>query len=185
MHQPQFIIFDFGSQFTHLILRELRHLELYCTIEAPHPSSLKSLAPNTHIKGIFLSGGPRTVTKTDVNFVKRLLNAYPKTPVLGICYGMQLLAKVHGQTLHQMKQSEYGPEFLNVVKKHPLFKRVPRRNRQVWMSHGDHVTLKKHSDVTPLAYSTTKTLAAVAFSERIVGVQLHPEVTHTKDGERI
>lgn len=177
----QIVIYDFGSQFTHLILRNIRHLGVYCSIESPDSKNLKEYSPS----GIILSGGPRSITKHEIKFVQALLKHFPSTPILGICYGMQLLATIHNHKVKSQKQCEYGPEFIVLKRTHPLFDHISKRQLRVWMSHGDHVELTQAAGGTPLAKSSSGTLAAVEFTPQVLGVQFHPEVSHTDFGTQI
>ncbi len=181
MHKPQIVIFDFGSQFTHLILRQVRASGTYCTLAAPTVSEV----PTEALKGIILSGGPRSVTPQDLSFLKKLLNQHSETPVLGICYGHQLLAKYFGHKVHHARSCEYGPETLILKKKSLLFEKVPKKSN-VWMSHGDHATLSSAKKQTiGLATSAQETLAAAQFSSHCLGIQFHPEVSHSTFGSQV
>jgi GMP synthase (glutamine-hydrolysing) len=179
----QVLIIDFGSQFTHLILRNIRHQGVYCEIQ--HPSKKGNVKFHKNLKGIILSGGPRTITAYEIKFVKMLLQENPKIPILGICYGMQLLAAVNKHKIKSYIKSEYGPETINILKTHPLLSNINKKSFQAWMSHGDHIDLNPKRNGTLLAQSSTGTCAAASFGPHHVGVQYHPEVSHTEYGDLI
>ena len=131
---PQIIVIDFGSQYTQLIVRRLRELGYYARLYNPdqlkdHPSP----------KGVILSGGPKSVSDpdapdVDLDYLKQL-----DVPVLGICYGMQLLNKKHGGTVEPGTTREYGPATLSPENESNLFKGLSESS-QIWMSHSDTCT---------------------------------------------
>jgi GMP synthase (glutamine-hydrolysing) len=176
------LILDYGSQYTQLIARRIREERVFCEIHAPTRSLewIRQWNP----KGIVLSGGPASVNDPGVpSMDPALLRA--GIPVLGICYGMQLIAKVEGSPVGT-GQREYGRADLTVLEPGDLFHGfAPHEPTRVWCSHGDHV------DSPPGGYraiASTATLPVAAFraSDRpIYGVQFHPEVAHTTRGEEI
>jgi GMP synthase (glutamine-hydrolysing) len=125
----------------------------------------------------------------DLQFLKRLLAHPTKIPILGICYGFQLLAKHFGHEVKHLERAEYGPDLLRIKSKHPLFDKIPQTPSQVWMSHADHVVLNAPKSVRILAESKGKTLAAVDFAKTEtaprIGVQFHPEVSHSTHGRKM
>ena len=179
MHQTILII-DFGSQYTQLIARRIRELNVYCEI---HPWDK---IPNIeqHIKGVILSGSPFSVR--DINAPKPSLHAIKgKIPLLGVCYGAQLLAQEYGGKVNSSNTREYGRANLTVVNvQSRLMQSIPI-NSQVWMSHGDSI-----SDV-PSNYSvvcSTSDVEVAGFeieNENTFGVQFHPEVYHSTDGTQL
>jgi GMP synthase (glutamine-hydrolysing) len=176
------LILDFGSQFTQLIARRIREERVYCEIHPPTRSLewIREWDP----KAIILSGGPSSVYDEGVPTVDReLLNA--DVPVLGICYGMQLIALLEGAKVEHGHR-EYGRAELDVLAGENLFTGFePGESTTVWCSHGDHV-LEAPPGYMPLA--STKTLPVAAFADperRIYGVQFHPEVAHTHRGDEI
>ena len=176
------LILDFGSQFTQLIARRIREERVYCEIHPPTRSLewIREWAP----KAIILSGGPSSVYDEGVPSIDpALLEA--GVPILGICYGMQLIALVEGAKVEQGHR-EYGRAELQVRAAEDLFAGFdPGESTTVWCSHGDHV-LEPPPGYEPLA--STKTLPVAAFSQRdrrIYGVQFHPEVAHTHRGDEI
>ena len=175
------LILDFGSQYTQLIARRVRECQIYSEI---HPfdisvEKVKSLSP----KGIIFSGGPASVyEKQAPHCDPGLLNM--GIPVLGICYGMQLVAQLMGGEVTHSKRREYGKAKLTLDRGGELFKGMGNKGSQwvVWMSHGDHIkTLPQgfHS----LAHSKNTPFAAMEDPQKkIYGLQYHPEVVHTQRG---
>jgi GMP synthase (glutamine-hydrolysing) len=174
-------ILDFGSQYTQLIARRTREASVFCEIHPPDvaPEVLKK----HRLKGIVLSGGPASV------YQRRAPTCDPKlfdlnVPILGICYGMQLGAKLLGSKVGAATDREYGRTDLHVKDGDKLFRGVPR-DTQVWMSHGDKVDATT-KDFTPLASTKNCAWAAVRHKKRaFYGVQFHPEVQHTPYGVQI
>ncbi|HRP94218.1 MAG TPA: glutamine-hydrolyzing GMP synthase [Ignavibacteriaceae bacterium] len=175
------LIIDFGSQFTQLITRRVREANVYSEIHSHNFTfdEIKEFNPT----GIILSGGPMSVYDTDSpDLDERILKL--NIPVLGICYGLQLLSSKLGGKVEPAKDREYGKAILNVVESSPLFNGVSK-DSTVWMSHGDYLTeLPKGFKI--IAKSDHSPIAAVANeSEKIYGVQFHPEVVHTVEGRKI
>ena len=176
------LIFDFGSQFAQLIARRVREQNVFCQIvRSDLPAErVRELKP----KGIILSGGPASVYETNApKFDPRVLDS--GVPVLGICYGMQLLAhNMGGKVGGTSHTREYGRATLNVSDPNSLFRGYPTEST-VWMSHGDQVQ-NAGVDFVPLASTETCPLAAVKHLKKpIFGIQFHPEVQHTPHGGQI
>lgn len=180
------LILDFGSQYTQLIARRLRELNVYCEIQPFNTNVEKYLLTksNHSIKGIILSGGPASVLEKgspdidEVNFsYLRGLNI----PLLGVCYGLQLIAKKAGGKIHKSKVREYGHTRVKVSRSSVLYKDCPA-SLNVWMSHGDSV------DVLPKGFLITAKSSNGHISsyenakEKLYAVQFHPEVNHTENG---
>jgi GMP synthase (glutamine-hydrolysing) len=189
IHSQRILILDYGSQYTQLIARRVREIGVYCEIFSWDFAEAEKFARNA--QGIILSGGPESATLEDTPYVPDyVLDA--KIPVLGICYGMQALAKKLGGTVSESSQREFG--FAQVAIKHSsklfsnLFDDKNQNNEQlldVWMSHGDKVTALPDGFVT-LASTDNAEFAAISNEDKdIYGLQFHPEVTHTKKGEEI
>ncbi|MCC7332017.1 MAG: glutamine-hydrolyzing GMP synthase [Flavobacteriales bacterium] len=174
------LIFDFGSQYTQLIARRVRELNVYCEI---HPFHKIPMIDET-VKGIILSGSPFSVR--DENSPKPDLTLFrKKLPLLGICYGAQYLAQSNGGEVLPSKIREYGRANLTYVESsHPLMKNIPLKS-QVWMSHGD--TIKKLPENTKIIASTKDVeIAGYEFvGEKTYAIQFHPEVYHSTDGLQI
>ncbi|GAB4397785.1 MAG: glutamine-hydrolyzing GMP synthase [Microscillaceae bacterium] len=181
MQTPQILILDFGSQYTQLIARRVRELQVYCEI-IPFHQALQNLPPG--LKGIILSGSPCSVRDTEapqVDFGPFL----GRIPVLGICYGAQLLTQTLGGKVAPANQREYGRATLpEVPTQHPLFAQVSP-GTQVWMSHGDTIE-QWPSNFEIIAHTETIPVAAFEVkAQQAYGLQFHPEVTHTEAGMQI
>ena len=176
------IILDFGSQYTQLIARRIREAGVYCEI-LPFNTSIADLQSHKP-RGLILSGGPSSVYDPNAPRVERKLIDQANCPVLGICYGLQLMAYELGGEVQPSKSREYGYSRLTIVEPDTrLFAGLPKE-LDVWLSHGDHVTRLPGGFVM-----TAKTDDAVnAFENRernLYGVQFHPEVAHTPLGRQI
>ncbi|HLI96244.1 MAG TPA: glutamine-hydrolyzing GMP synthase, partial [Candidatus Baltobacteraceae bacterium] len=175
-------ILDFGAQYSQLIARRTRELNVYCEI-VPYDTPWSALAPRKPA-AIILSGGPESTLVADApRMDPEIIRS--GVPVLGICYGMQLVARECGAELVKLDHAEYGPATLLVVHPEtPLFEGVSTESR-VWMSHGDSVV--RMPEGFKKAGSTARcAVAAMANDERkIYGVQFHPEVVHTEFGKQI
>ena len=177
-HQELVVIVDFGGQYAQLIARRVRECGVYCEILPYIKSAEEILAKNP--KAIILSGGPASVNAPDAPKVDtRIFDA--GIPVLGICYGMQLICSELGGKVARPEKREYGHAMFYRDGSSPLFEDVSKETA-VWMSHGDSVTdmpagfgLAGHTDLTPTA-------AVADEARRIYGVQFHPEVVHTPEG---
>jgi GMP synthase (glutamine-hydrolysing) len=182
MQHELILILDFGSQYTQLIARRVREQGVYCEIVPFHLSLEKILEKKP--KGVILSGGPNSVYEEDAPTIENGFYEQINAPVLGICYGMQLLAKdLNGQVSPSNKR-EYGHAKLKVLSGVTrLFDELPFE-LDVWMSHGDHVV------ALPQGFHTTATTGDVVTAiendeKRIYAVQFHPEVSHTPLGKEI
>ncbi len=179
MHQS-IIILDFGSQVTQLIARRVRELNIYCEI---HPWN-KIPALNESVRGVILSGSPYSVHQ-DGAPMPDLSEVLGKWPVLGICYGAQLLAKLNGGEVVRSTHREYGrAQLVSPRPESPLMRNIPN-DSQVWMSHGDTIVnagpnahvICSSGDVAVAGYERTDVKA--------FGVQFHPEVYHSLDGTQL
>ncbi|MFZ5451872.1 MAG: glutamine-hydrolyzing GMP synthase [Thermodesulfobacteriota bacterium] len=180
-HQEKVLILDFGSQYTQLIARRVRELKVYCEI---HPyimtlEAVKEFAP----QAIILSGGPRSVYDRDAPTVDPELFSLG-IPILGICYGIQLLNHLLGGEVAPAVSREYGAKTFNITDNTDLFAGLePAEN--VWMSHGDRVE-KLAPGFEIIGASDSSPVGAVRDRGRkIYGVQFHPEVKHTPRGKEI
>lgn len=173
------IILDFGSQTTQLIARRIRELNTYCEI-VPYNKFPKN---DTTVKGVILSGSPFSVNDKDA-FRADLSEIRNKYPLLGICYGAQYLAHISEGKVEKGDSREYGRAHLVTINKDILFDGI-KEGSQVWMSHGDTITLLPH-DLKIIA--STEDVKAAAYKidgEQTWGVQFHPEVFHSTDGTKI
>ncbi len=179
----QILILDFGSQYTQLIARAIRELNVYCEIQP----CTKPVTVTPGLKGIILSGSPFSVNdpqapKPDVQALANQL------PVLGVCYGAQLIAQQSGGAVGKSTHREYGRAHLQAVADDPLFATIASGS-QVWMSHSDSVQgLADGFEVI----AETESIPVAAFRARngyahhpVYGIQFHPEVTHSTDGRQL
>ena len=178
------LIIDFGSQFTQLIARRIRELGTFSEIVSHKKIKKKDI--NNSIKGIILSGGPLNVYEIrKYSFDKEIIQN--GIPVLGICFGHQVLSKLNGGKVKQSKHREFGLANIKKRKNSLLTKNFFNKNKmiKVWMSHADQVSkLPKNFDV--IASSQNSKFAIVENkSKRFYGVQFHPEVTHTENGKKL
>ena len=178
------LIIDFGSQFTQLIARRIRELGVFSEIISHKKIKLKDI--DQTIKGIILSGGPLNVYQINkYSFDKKIINL--DVPILGICFGHQILSKLNGGKVKQSKHREFG--LANIFKKNEslLIKNFfnKQKSKKVWMSHADQVSrLPKNFKV--IASSTNSKFAIVENKlKRFYGIQFHPEVTHTENGKKL
>jgi GMP synthase (glutamine-hydrolysing) len=175
------VVLDFGSQYSHLIARRIRELGVYSHLlpfDAPLPR-LRALEP----RGIVLSGGPESVDSPGAPRLEPGVYGLG-VPVLGICYGMQLMAHELRGRVVRAAQREFGPSEIEVLAGSALFEGLPRR-QTVWMSHGDEI-LEPPAGFRVTARSTNSGCAAMVDEERrLYGIQFHPEVAHTRNGMEI
>lgn len=176
------LILDFGSQYTQLIARRIREAHCYCEI---HPydlplSRIRELGP----RGIVLSGGPASLYETGAPDIDpEVLNL--GCPVLGICYGMYVIAQHLGAHSAGSGAREYGPATLVIDAADPLFEGIAGREHRVWMSHGDRVE-RLPEGLIPIAHTANSPYAALRSADgRLRGIQFHPEVAHTPCGAQI
>ena len=179
MHE-KIIILDFGSQTTQLIGRRIRELNTYCEI-VPYNKFPEN---DTSVKGVILSGSPYSVYDEN-SFKTELSGIRKKYPVLGICYGAQFLAYSSGGNIAPAGSREYGRAHLSTLDTtNPLFKDI-NTGTQVWMSHGDTITVLPESFKTIASTDDVKAAAFNIEGEPTWGVQFHPEVFHTEDGIKL
>ncbi len=180
-HSEVILILDFGSQYTQLIARRIREFNVYSEIHAfTYPiEKIKELNP----KGIILSGGPMSVYDKDSPQISKEIFDL-EIPILGICYGLQLICNNFNGKVEPAVKREYGKAKLETKNNSSLFKDV-ENNSVVWMSHGDFITeLPKEFDV--IAKTENSPICAIGNeSKSIFGVQFHPEVIHTTEGKKI
>ena len=174
------LIIDFGSQVTQLIARRIRELNIYSEVKNPDItiSEIKKINP----KGIIFSGGPSSVYEKGAPTIdKKIFDL--KIPILGICYGEQLICHLLGGKVGNSFEREFGKAEITIISNSKLFKSV--KNKQVWMSHGDHISKIPH-EFEVIAKTPKAPFAAIANEKRkIYGVQFHPEVLHSIDGKKI
>ena len=182
-NKEKILIIDFGSQVTKLIARRIRDLGVFSEIITP--KSINKINNFSKIKGIILSGGPSTVTKKNFQSVPESLFK-KKIPILGICYGLQLIAKLQGgKIMSSKKKREFGRAHIYQSKQSLLTKNFYRSKRAVWMSHEDAVT-KLPKNFKAVARTKLSRLTIIENSKKkLYGVQFHPEVSHTENGKQI
>jgi GMP synthase (glutamine-hydrolysing) len=174
------VILDFGSQYSLLIARRVRECGVYCEL-LPHDAPIDAVG-DLNPCGFILSGGPAGVYEEDAP----LAPAYvfeSGLPVLGICYGMQLMAHQLGGKVDPSTHREYGPSLLEIDESCALFDELPS-SLAVWMSHGDRVTVPPPG-FRSLAHSGNSPHAVIADNRDRYGIQFHPEVVHTPQGTEI
>ena len=180
-HEETIVVLDFGSQYTQLIARRIRENKVLCEI-LPFNQDPESYR-RRNLKGIVLSGGPSSVFDQDAPICEKRVFQLG-VPVLGICYGLQLIGRLFGGQLERSQRREYGKAIIQIDKENHLFSEV-RGGTRVWMSHGDHLsTLPPQFEV--LGHTENIPFAGIGNAEkRIYGLQFHPEVAHTEEGMRI
>jgi GMP synthase (glutamine-hydrolysing) len=181
MERETILILDFGSQYTQLIARRLRELSVYSEILPPRTSA-ESLAAR-HPKGIVLSGGPDSVHQRGAPRCDPKLFALG-VPVVGICYGMQLMSHVLGGEVKRSGHREYGQAVFSPHAGGTLFRALPPRSR-VWMSHGDDVQ-KAPAGFRVVGCTETNAISAIEDPvRRLYGMLFHPEVVHSEEGTKV
>ena len=176
------LVIDYGSQYTQLIARRIRELQTYCEVIPFHKVNKKNLSDKS-LCGIILSGGPNSVKdkkspKLNDNIIAQGL------PILGICYGMQLVCNKFGGKIAKSRLREYGHSIITTKGKSVLFEKIKTKN-QVWMSHGDHVE-QKPDEFTTTSLSNNKIISSIEHkNKKIFGLQFHPEVYHSLEGKKI
>ena len=173
------IVLDFGSQYNQLIARRIRDMHVYSEL-LPHTIKAEEIKEMGNVKGIVFSGGPKSVYDVDAFDVDPQIFELG-IPVLGICYGMQLISKKFGGKISRGSIREYGLNTINIIKDSLLFDSLPKE-QDVWMSHGDHVeVLPNGFDL--VAKSSAGLVASIENTEKnIYAVQFHPEVRNSVYG---
>lgn len=186
MERDTIIVMDFGGQYTHLISRRVREFRVYSEI-CPYDITLKELEKIPNIKGIIFSGGPNSVYNENSPLVTKEFFSWckeRKIPILGICYGHQLIVHVLGGSVKRVGMSEFGKTILYVYDKGDLFQGL-EDSEIVWMSHGDQV-LELPPGFEVIGHTENCPIAAYRnAADKIYGVQFHIEVRHTEKGNRI
>ncbi|HBG46181.1 MAG TPA: GMP synthase (glutamine-hydrolyzing) [Deltaproteobacteria bacterium] len=183
IHSQKILILDFGSQYTQLIARRVREAKVYCEIHPYNcgPEFIRDFNP----RGIILSGGPSSVYDKGAPVLPKSFFDDVTSPVLGICYGMQLTAKLLGGNVERSMKREYGGADLHIKKADVLFDGLGKGPLRVWMSHGDKAQ-KLPDGFSTIGTSENSSICAMRDrAGRVYGVQFHPEVAHTPKGDRI
>jgi len=179
------LVLDFGGQYCHLIARRVRELKVYSEI-VPHditPKEIEAIHERFNVKGLILSGGPQSVYEENVpKCDPEILDL--DIPILGLCYGHQLIAYIYGGIVKPGKQKEFGLTYAVIDKPLGVLRGLSKREK-VWMSHGDTVfALPEEFEV--LAHTENSPVAAFKHKEKpIYGLQWHPEVVHTENGTKM
>ncbi len=175
------IVLDFGSQYSMLIARRVRECQVYCEL-LPHDTPWEKIAP-LKPRGFILSGGPASVYEAGAPLAPAYIYE-SHLPILGICYGMQVITKQLGGQVTPGTKREYGHAILHVsAVDSPLFADLPA-STPVWMSHGDKIE-QMPSGFTALAYTENSPSAVMSNGKDIFGLQFHPEVAHTPEGKTL
>jgi GMP synthase (glutamine-hydrolysing) len=181
LHTQKILILDFGSQFTQLIARRIRESKVYSEIH-PHTYPIEQIKKEKPV-GIILSGGPMSVNESDSPRISEEILELG-IPVLGICYGLQLICKLLDGKVEPASDREYGKAHLGIIKNDLLFNGVGD-DSVIWMSHGDYVT-KLPEGFSLTAKTENSPLCAISNPQKkIYGIQFHPEVAHTIFGKKI
>ena len=182
LSNDKILVIDYGSQYTQLIARRIRELQTFCEV-IPFNKINKKILNDRALSGIILSGGPNSVKdKKSPKLDSKILNL--GIPILGICYGLQLICREFKGKIGQSKLREYGHSIITLKKKSLLFKKVKTKN-QVWMSHGDHIE-KKPDGFVITSLSSENVIASIENSDKnLYGLQFHPEVYHSLEGKKI
>ncbi|MCI0526413.1 MAG: glutamine-hydrolyzing GMP synthase, partial [Nitrospira sp.] len=184
IHTEKILVLDFGSQYTQLIARRVRESKVYSEI-LPYNTPL-SIIKQHHPSGIILSGGPASVYDRRAPTIQTQLFEL-NIPILGICYGMQLMTHLLGGVVAKAQKREYGKADLIIQNSKDLFQNIkssPHRTT-VWMSHGDRIEERPVGFKT-LANTDHSPVAAMGDPlRRLYALQFHPEVVHTQDGVKI
>ncbi len=180
--KQKILIIDYGSQYTQLIARRIRELQIYCEVYPFNKINKKVLNDKT-LSGIVLSGGPNSVkAKNSPKLDNQILNLHK--PILGICYGLQLLCNELNGRIGRSKSREYGYSIITIKNDSLLFDKI-NKTTQVWMSHGDHIE-KQPNEFIITSLSNNNVISSIENQNKnIFGLQFHPEVYHTIEGKKI
>ena len=176
----QLTVLDFGGQYAHLIANRIRRLGVFCTVSPPEDLSALD---NPDLAGLILSGGPQSVSDELVGHLRGAIASFPH-PVLGICFGHQLLCRLYGGTLVRGTGREYGAVPLSADPTSRLFALTPP-SQTVWMSHADHVERVPPGFRIAASTAACPVAAVEDDAHARYAVQFHPEVAHTQHGEQI
>jgi GMP synthase (glutamine-hydrolysing) len=183
MDSPEVVlIVDYGSQYTQLIARRVREQRVFCKIVPPKELTAAALR-EWQPRGVILSGGPNSVYQANAPLPPTDI-FQAGVPTLGICYGMQAMAKLLGGTVERAEKREYGKAPIRVLKASGLFEHVPVQSTS-WMSHGDAVTQPPPGFVVSATSDNTAAAAMADEARKLYGLQFHPEVAHTEHGHAI
>lgn len=181
LHLQKILILDFGSQYTQLIARRIRESNVYSEIHS-HEFPIQKIKEEKP-QGIILSGGPMSVYDSDSPKIDKEIFELG-VPILGICYGLQLLTINNNGMVEPAEKREYGKAKISITQRDDLFKNIPDESI-VWMSHGDYVTKLPENFVVTSKSENSPICSISNSSKKFYGVQFHPEVAHTEFGKQI
>ncbi|MCL1990750.1 MAG: glutamine-hydrolyzing GMP synthase [Defluviitaleaceae bacterium] len=182
MQHDAIIVLDFGSQYNQLIARRIREFNVYSEMVS-HKISADEIKARGNVKGIILSGSPKSVTDPDAYQIDEAIYDLG-IPILGICYGMQLTAHLYGGKIEKAEKREYGKAEITVKNANCLFDALPVQ-QVVWMSHGYHVTDLPEGFVVDASSPSCAIAAASCTEKNIYLLQYHPEVQHSEYGTQV
>jgi len=185
MKYDTMLVLDFGGQYSHLIARRIREHGVYSELVPQNTKKEQIIALDRkyNIKGLILSGGPASVHESDAPKIDPNILSL-NLPILGLCYGHQLIARMTGGKVEPSKQREYGVAYVTIDKPSGILKNLSNKQR-VWMSHGDTV-FSVPAEYEVLAHTENCPVAAFRHTEKpIYGLQWHPEVVHTENGRQM
>lgn len=182
MQHDEIIVLDFGSQYNQLIARRIREFNVYSEMVS-HKITAEEIKARGTVKGIILSGSPKSVTDEDAYQIDKAIYDLG-IPILGICYGMQLTAHSHDGKIEQAEKREYGKAEITVKNSGELFADLPTQ-QTVWMSHGYHVTELPAGYQVDASSSSCPIAAASCPEKNIYLLQYHPEVQHSEYGTQV
>ena len=176
------LVLDFGSQYTQLIARRVRELGVYSEI-FPWDVNIEKIS-SLNPRGVILSGGPESVTKENTPRIPEIIFNL-EIPILGICYGMQTLAEQNGGSVITSSKKEFGYAELMIEHSSKIFSGIDTNKLDVWMSHGDHVSILPDDFIISASTESASIAAMEHKNKPYYALQFHPEVTHTDKGQKI
>lgn len=180
--ETQIIILDFGSQYTQLLAKKIRELNVYTKV-MPFKITANKLKKFNNLKAIILSGGPSSVYEKDAYTIDKKIFEL-NLPILGICYGMQLITKIFGGKVKLADTKECGKAILHIDNKKNKFFNKIKNNSQIWMSHNDCI-IEIPKNFIQLAHSDSSIAAIGNLNKNIYGIQFHAEVSHSEIGTKL
>ena len=184
--KTQIIIIDFGSQLTKLIARRIREIGVFCEVVPFNNIEKNYKSKIINSRGIIFSGGPSSVYSKSAPLLGDKIFKLG-IPILGICYGLQLICNFFKGKVEKSDKREFGKANINILKKSAIIDQIyePKKKYKVWMSHSDIIT-KIPKDFETVALSENSILAIIENKKKkIFGLQFHPEVNHTVKGDKI
>lgn len=183
MQHDEILVLDFGSQYNQLIARRIREFNVYSEMVSHKITAEEIKTRGGNVKGIILSGSPKSVTDADAYQVDEEIYQLG-IPILGICYGMQLTSHLYGGMIEKAEKREYGKAEIVIKNENSLFDGLPKE-QVVWMSHGYHVTELPEGFVVDASSAACSVAAASCSEKSIYLLQYHPEVQHSEYGRQV